>query len=98
MKIVYLLIMLLITTIFPDVALAQQAQHDINLKGGVGNIIGFLQLVIIISVLGFAIISFFKGEVVRSIISAVVAGILIAVTNIDTLRTLGEAILGLFKG
>ena len=96
MKVVYLLIMLLITVIFPDMALAQQAQHGINLKEGVDNIIGFLQLVIIIAVLGFAIISFFKGEVVQSIVSAVVAGILIAVTNIDTLRTLGEAILGFF--
>ena len=98
MKVIYLLIMLLITAIFPDMVLAQQAQQGINLKEGVDSIIGFLQLVIIISVLGFAIISFFKGEVVQSIVSAVVAGILIAVTNIHTLRTLGEAIVGLFRG
>ena len=91
MKVIYLLIMLLITAIFPDTVLAM------NLERGVGNVIDFLQLVIIISVLGFAIISFFKGEVARSIVSAVVAGILIAVTNIDTLRTLGEAILGFFR-
>ena len=93
MKLIYLLIMLLITTIFPDAALA----HEYDLREGAQSIIDFLQLVIIISVLGFAIISFFKGEVARSIVSAVVAGILIAVTNIDTLRTLGEAILGFFR-
>ena len=87
------ILMLLITAVFPDVALA----HEYDLKEGVQGIIDFLQLVIIISVLGFAIISFFKGEVARSIVSAVVAGILIAVTNIDTLRTLGEAILGFFR-
>lgn len=77
--------------VVPDVAFA------IDLKDGADAILGLLQTILIIAVLGFAAMSFFKGEMVKCIVCAIVGGILLAVANVAALKAIGDAIINLFK-